>query len=69
MGQHEDVSALVAAGDNLADSLSLETFWDSQQEGGHDRANNRCSYAYIQYGVSKRGRLNQVTFDLTITIK
>lgn len=69
MGQHEDVPALVAIGDNLADGLSLETIWNSWQEGGRDRANNRCSYAYIQYGVSKRGRLNQVTFDLTITIK
>ena len=58
LGQHEDVSTLVAAGDNLADGLSLETFWVSWQEGGYDCANNRCSYAYVQYGVSKHGQLN-----------
>lgn len=60
MGQHEDVPAHVAPGDNLVAGLPQEAFGVSRQEDHLDCARNRCDNVAFQYGVPEFGLLKSV---------
>ena len=61
LGQHEDVPAIVAAGNNLVDGMPLEIHGASRQESGTGGTCCGCNHAVIQHGVPKLGQLNYET--------
>ena len=58
LGEHEDVSAYVAFGDNLVDGMLMDVYRAFRQEGDSDCTYSGCYLATIQHGIPKYGQLN-----------